>query len=63
MLTKQCLKQRENSLSKETENMEKPMEISEMKTYRAPIDGLGNKINDLGETRNCPISKEEIDLK
>lgn len=40
------------SLSKETENMEKPMESSEMETFRTPVDGLGNKINDLGETRN-----------
>lgn len=51
------------SLSKETENTEKPMKISEMKTYRTPVDGFSNKINDLEETRNCPISKEEIELK
>lgn len=43
--------------------MEKPMEISEMKTYQNPVDGFSNKINDLGETRNCLISREEIDLK
>ena len=43
--------------------MEKPMEISEMKIYQTPVDGFGKKINDLEETRNCPISKEEIDLK
>lgn len=43
--------------------MEKLMEISEMKTYQNPVDGFSNKINDLGETRNCLISREEIDLK